>query len=75
MDVVKFFSLLQVKDIHICTELFSVENGLLTPTFKLKRNEARKTFAPQIEDMYTKLNAATVPGSQSATSMGTKRAA
>ena len=31
---------------------FSVENNMLTPTFKLKRPEARKAFASEIERMY-----------------------
>jgi len=30
-------------------EAFSVENNLLTPTFKLKRNEAKIKFAADIE--------------------------
>jgi len=50
-------SLEQVKDIYIHSELFSVDNGLLTPTFKLRRNDARKKFAPQIASMYEKMNA------------------
>jgi len=51
-------SLEQVRDLYIHTELFSVENGLLTPTFKLKRADARKKFSDQIDQMYVKLNAA-----------------
>ena len=37
-------------------EPWSVENGLLTPTLKLKRNEIEKRFARQIEAMYTVSN-------------------
>ncbi|KAK3588976.1 hypothetical protein CHS0354_043146 [Potamilus streckersoni] len=49
-------SLEQVKDIYVYHELFSVENGLLTPTFKAKRNELKQFFAKQIEEMYSKLD-------------------
>uniref|UniRef100_A0A3B4YSQ3 Arachidonate--CoA ligase n=1 Tax=Seriola lalandi dorsalis TaxID=1841481 RepID=A0A3B4YSQ3_SERLL len=42
----------QVKAIFIHTELFSIENGLLTPTMKAKRNEMRQHFKPQIEELY-----------------------
>ena len=31
---------------------FTVENGLLTPSFKLKRNEAKHYFFSEIKDMY-----------------------
>ena len=37
---------------------FSVENNLLTPTFKLKRNVCAKEFKSQIDDMYKKIEAA-----------------
>ena len=46
----------QVKDIYLHPELFSVENGLLTPTFKTKRQEVQKYFAQQIDDMYRHLS-------------------
>jgi len=42
-----------VKKIHLTAEDFSVTNGLLTPTFKLKRHEAKKKFAAVIEQMYS----------------------
>ncbi len=45
----------QVKDIHLHAELFSVENGLLTPTFKAKRQDLKTKFSGQIETMYSKL--------------------
>jgi len=37
---------------------FSVDNNILTPTFKLKRNVAAKEFEPQIKEMYKKIDAA-----------------
>lgn len=45
----------QVKDIYLHPEPFSVQNGLLTPTFKYKRPQLKSYFKPQIEDMYKKL--------------------
>ncbi|XP_076440059.1 long-chain-fatty-acid--CoA ligase 5-like [Babylonia areolata] len=44
-----------VKDVYIQPDLFSVENGLLTPTFKAKRQELAKYFRTQIQEMYSKL--------------------
>ncbi|NXA72040.1 ACSL5 ligase, partial [Thryothorus ludovicianus] len=43
----------QVKDLYIHTELFSVENGLLTPTLKAKRGDLVKFFQKEIEDLYS----------------------
>ncbi|NWU69592.1 ACSL5 ligase, partial [Pterocles burchelli] len=43
----------QVKDLYIHTEMFSVENGLLTPTLKTKRAELVKLFQKQIEALYS----------------------
>ncbi|KAM4555073.1 long-chain-fatty-acid--CoA ligase 1-like isoform 1-T2 [Odontesthes bonariensis] len=42
----------QVKAIYIHTELFSIENSLLTPTLKAKRNELRQHFRSQIDELY-----------------------
>lgn len=50
------YSFQQVKDIYLCSEPFSVENGLLTPTLKSKRPELKKRFASLIERMYAKLD-------------------
>lgn len=47
----------QVKAIHIHTEQFSIENGLLTPTMKAKRNELRQHFRDQIDQLYAQINA------------------
>ncbi|XP_009276146.1 PREDICTED: long-chain-fatty-acid--CoA ligase 5 isoform X2 [Aptenodytes forsteri] len=45
----------QVKDLYIHTEMFSVENGLLTPTLKAKRAELVKLFQNQIEALYSSM--------------------
>ncbi|XP_063883836.1 long-chain-fatty-acid--CoA ligase 1-like isoform X2 [Scylla paramamosain] len=45
----------QAKDIYLHPDLFSVQNGLLTPTLKSKRPQLKKYFTPQIDDMYAKL--------------------
>ncbi|KAJ0002686.1 hypothetical protein NQD34_007835, partial [Periophthalmus magnuspinnatus] len=46
----------QVKSIHVHTELFTIENGFLTPTMKAKRNELRQYFRGQIDQLYTQIN-------------------
>nr|KAF6346878.1 hypothetical protein mPipKuh1_010619 [Pipistrellus kuhlii] len=43
----------QVKAIHIHSDMFSVENGLLTPTLKAKRPELREYFKKQIQELYS----------------------
>uniref|UniRef100_A0A0D6QY03 Long-chain-fatty-acid--CoA ligase n=1 Tax=Araucaria cunninghamii TaxID=56994 RepID=A0A0D6QY03_ARACU len=43
------------KAITLVAEPFSLENGLLTPTFKIKRPQARDRFAKAISDMYSNL--------------------
>jgi len=40
------------RSVFLSDELFSVENGLLTPTFKLKRQQAREMYEKEIEQMY-----------------------
>lgn len=46
------------KRFHLSAEDFSVENGLLTPTFKLKRFQAQKHYKAQIDAMYAGEDAA-----------------
>nr|UKB92843.1 long-chain fatty acyl CoA synthetase [Lethenteron reissneri] len=47
----------QVKDVHLHNEMFSIENGLLTPTFKAKRTELRTHFCSVISSMYQNMKA------------------
>ena len=46
----------KIAEFHLESTLFSVENDLLTPTFKLKRQDAKKHYAAQIAEMYAKIN-------------------
>ncbi|KAG8955261.1 hypothetical protein FRC03_011235 [Tulasnella sp. 419] len=41
-----------VKNIHMTTEPFSVENGLLTPTFKIRRRDAQAMYKAAIDELY-----------------------
>ena len=43
-----------VQDFIILSEDFSVDNGTLTPTLKLKRKEVVKKYNAEIEQLYTK---------------------
>lgn len=45
----------QVRDIALQPELFSVQNGLLTPTLKAKRTELHNRFREQIDELYAKI--------------------
>ena len=45
----------QVAAIHLTPDLFSVENGMMTPTFKLKRPQAAQAFQDVITAMYADL--------------------
>ncbi|KAF7665661.1 hypothetical protein LDENG_00135990 [Lucifuga dentata] len=44
----------QVKDIHLHPEMFSIANGLLTPTLKSRRADIHRVFQEQISNMYSK---------------------
>ncbi|KAJ3095256.1 hypothetical protein HDU97_007115 [Phlyctochytrium planicorne] len=50
-----------VKGIHLEADFFTVANGLLTPTFKLKRNDAATKYRPVIDKLYEEINAKKPP--------------
>ncbi|PWZ25091.1 Long chain acyl-CoA synthetase 6, peroxisomal [Zea mays] len=43
------------KAVTLVAEPFTLDNGLLTPTFKVKRPQAKAYFAKEISDMYSRL--------------------
>eukprot|EP00066_Takifugu_rubripes_P009375 XP_003976262.1 PREDICTED: long-chain-fatty-acid--CoA ligase 1-like [Takifugu rubripes] len=44
----------QVKGIYLHPEMFSIANGLLTPTLKSRRADIRRAFQEQIENLYSR---------------------
>lgn len=42
-----------IKKVHLTDEAFSLENGLLTPTMKVKRHEAKQKYAEEVKKMYS----------------------
>ena len=52
----KLSGLERPKDIYITADPFSIENNILTPTFKLKRNVGRDVYKSQIDHMYEELH-------------------
>eukprot|EP00892_Ulva_mutabilis_P009730 jgi/Ulvmu1/7129/UM034_0035.1 len=47
-----------LKAVHLHPEEFSIENDLITPTFKLKRPQLLEFFKGQVDGMYTSLKRA-----------------
>ena len=45
-------SLERIKAIYLTPEAFTVENDIITPTFKIKRNIAKIVFKEAIDKMY-----------------------
>ncbi|CAI2361356.1 unnamed protein product [Moneuplotes crassus] len=43
----------KIKKFHLTLEMFSIENGLLTPSMKLIRHRAKVSFKPIFEELYT----------------------
>ncbi|HET7725271.1 MAG TPA: long-chain fatty acid--CoA ligase [Propionibacteriaceae bacterium] len=48
----KLASYEQIRDLRLLIEDFTLENGLLTPTLKVKRKEVERRFARLVEEMY-----------------------
>lgn len=45
-----------VKRVHLFADGFSVDNDLMTPSFKLKRPQLKSTFQDVIDKMYSTLS-------------------
>lgn len=45
----------QIRDLRVLLEDFTMDNGLLTPTLKVKRREVEKRFSAVIDEMYAKI--------------------
>jgi long-chain acyl-CoA synthetase len=45
----------QISALHCIADQFTVENGLLTPTFKIKRNAVQARYQPELDAMYARL--------------------
>ncbi|RKP12653.1 hypothetical protein BJ684DRAFT_20818 [Piptocephalis cylindrospora] len=44
-----------IKAVHLVADAFSVDNGTMTPTLKIKRNECAKLYRANIDEMYAVL--------------------
>lgn len=53
----EFSSLEKPKDLILEVEAFTIENDLLTPTMKLKRNIAKETYKAKIDAAYERIAA------------------
>jgi long-chain acyl-CoA synthetase len=45
----------QFKDLRVLLEEFTPDNGLLTPTLKVKRREVERRFAQLVDEMYARV--------------------
>ncbi len=50
----KLASYEQIRDLRLLVEEFTQENGLLTPTLKVKRKEVERRFAQLVDEMYAR---------------------
>lgn len=50
-----FVSDSQAKVIRVESDQFTIDNGLLTPTFKLRRPTFRRMFSESVNEMYGSL--------------------
>ncbi|KAJ3506321.1 hypothetical protein NM208_g16091 [Fusarium decemcellulare] len=53
----KFNSFERVRNVHLDIDPFTIDNGLFTPTLKLKRPQTAKAFREHIDRMYEELSA------------------
>ncbi|KAF5018272.1 hypothetical protein F66182_9757 [Fusarium sp. NRRL 66182] len=51
----KFNSFEKVRNVHLEIDPFTIDNGLFTPTLKLKRPQAAKAFREHIDRLYAEL--------------------
>jgi long-chain acyl-CoA synthetase len=49
---IKLSLLEKIKKIHLIDENFSIENGLMTPTMKVKRKKVTEKYKNQLENLY-----------------------
>lgn len=56
VDFAKPHFFFKVKNIYIHDEMFSIQNGLLTPTLKAKRPELKEFFKDKIEELYSSVS-------------------
>ena len=42
----------KIKKIQLLDENFSIENGLMTPTMKIKRKKVTEKYKNQLENLY-----------------------
>ena len=45
----------RVKMVHLDPQQWDVDNGLMTPSFKLKRNQLQKHYQKYIDEMYAQI--------------------
>lgn len=45
-----------VRDVYLEAKPWTVEDGILTPSFKLKRADAKKRYQKQIDEMYQRVD-------------------
>ena len=50
----KLASYEQIRDLRLLVEEFTQENGLLTPTLKVKRKEVERRFSQLVDEMYAR---------------------
>ncbi len=47
-----FFGFEIPQRVFLTSNVFTAENDILTPTFKIKRNDAKRVFLPHIKELY-----------------------